>query len=404
MFDPRHPSKINFSIPYFSEGLAAVNGLGYINGAGEVCIQYPLNLGRPFREGRTPVMAQPKGTFGYLDGSGAMAIGPCEWYCSGRSFDDGFALIRPSEASVGLIDSNGMWFVGPTSVDAGWRYCGGWIEKRTESSVVMKNLASGASFRLDGRYHIGRFSDGMCIATIPESVGQLSTFTGFSEDGQRVFSFTSDEDVYNVVGRFHEGLALFDGGTGADFGYLNKNGQIQIPGRYRYAYRFQEGLAPVSPYDTFIDYGWGFINPDGEYVIEPRNEFRGADLFSEGMAAICAWNTGTDDPPTGERHRSERWGYIDRRGEWTIPPVFSYAGPFREGFASVRFRYLKSLNDLYDDEGEFDESECSLGFISKNGTFIWPPKLKDRNILNLIVPSPSGPKGDVPPYLVVVPD
>ncbi|MDB5339125.1 MAG: hypothetical protein JWN70_4744 [Planctomycetaceae bacterium] len=398
------PCDANSYSPCFSEGLAAISEAGYINSRGELSVKWPHHLGLPFQQGLASVRGEVKCTFGYLDPTGAMAIGPCSWNHQGESFDTGFAVIQPTADTVALIDRAGEWAVGPAFRAPGWRYSGGWIEKRAQSKVLMENIVTGVSFQLDESYHLRPFSDGICIATIPESEGALSTFTAINEDGTIAFSRQSWEQFYNLIDDFHGGLALFDGGSEVCFGYINKQGEVQIPDRFRYAYAFQEGLAPVCPYDKSGTPGWGFIDASGDYVIEPRDEFKGADCFSEGMAAVCAWNMSRDDPPRGEYDDFERWGYIDVHGAWTIPPVFSYAGPFREGFASVRFKFVNSHDDLYDSDGELNESHCSRALISQDGTFIWPPKLNGRNIKEVITADPRGPKQNVPPFLVLLRD
>lgn len=66
------------------------------------------------------------------------------------------------------------------------------------------------------------------------------------------------------------------------------------------------------------EYLWGYINKDGEMVIEPR--FHDAWPFHEDRAAVKVdWAR----------------GYIDRTGAWIVEPKYQYAGPFRDGKARV---------------------------------------------------------------------
>lgn len=405
MFSSTSPSENNLVRSYFSEGMAPIVNSGYIDCSGHLSIKWASNLELPFKDGLASVCGSATGTFGYLDRSGAMAIGPFKWFRQGITFDHGFAVVQPKEETVGLIDRVGNWILGPIVKEDGWRYHGGWIERRTKSGVLLDNIVTGVSIQLDVACQPGRFMDGLSIATIAESTSKLSTFTGVRDDGTIAFSITSNSEIYNIVQGFHDGLAVFDSGSGAHFGYMNKNGVVQIPAIYRFAYSFQEGLAPVSPYEAHGVPGWGYINQLGEYQIEPRAEFVGADCFSEGMAAICAWNDGTDFPPKGDDYNGrERWGYIDRAGSWKIPPVFCMAGPFREGYANVHFKYVSRGDSLYDDDGDLNEQDCSLAFISRDGEFIWPPQLAGRNIKDFVVPDPRGTKTEVPPFMVLLPD
>ncbi len=91
-----------------------------------------------------------------------------------------------------------------------------------------------------------------------------------------------------------------------------------------------KGLFPI-----WIDNRHGFINQQGEVVIEPI--FRNLGTFSEGLAP--ARFNGT-------------FGYINTAGIFAIPPVYDYATDFSEGFAQVY-------------------QEGKLFFINKKGERLW---------------------------------
>jgi hypothetical protein len=76
---------------------------------------------------------------------------------------------------------------------------------------------------------------------------------------------------------------------------------------------FSEGLARVRD-----GRGWGFIDKQGNEVIEPR--FQSAGAFSEGLAAVQVEGL---------------WGYIDRSGQMVIEPQYDIANEFSEGLAVV---------------------------------------------------------------------
>ena len=60
-----------------------------------------------------------------------------------------------------------------------------------------------------------------------------------------------------------------------------------------------------------IDGKGGFIDLQGNYVINPQFDL--VYSFSEGLAAVQIgdWNTG-------------KWGFIDRQGNYVINPQFDY--------------------------------------------------------------------------------
>jgi WG repeat protein len=63
---------------------------------------------------------------------------------------------------------------------------------------------------------------------------------------------------------------------------------------------------------------WGYVDPRGRFTIPPR--FDSADPFSEGVAAVKL---------------DGRFGYIDTEGRFVIQPKYFRAGPFKGGFAWV---------------------------------------------------------------------
>ena len=97
---------------------------------------------------------------------------------------------------------------------------------------------------------------------------------------------------------------------------------------------FFEGLAAVE-----VDGLWGFIDKNGEMVIEPR--FRAVGIFSEGLAAFVIDASG--------------WGYMDTSGNVVIKPQFDGANPFDEsGRALVRI-------------GDYETGV--MGYVDRNGVF-----------------------------------
>jgi hypothetical protein len=78
---------------------------------------------------------------------------------------------------------------------------------------------------------------------------------------------------------------------------------------------FSDGLAAASPDGA----RWGFIDKMGNYVIPPRYE--GAREFSQGVAPVQV---------------GDKWGYIDRTGQIVFQSRYDRAYSFAEGFATVR--------------------------------------------------------------------
>lgn len=80
---------------------------------------------------------------------------------------------------------------------------------------------------------------------------------------------------------------------------------------------FRGGLARVSE-----DGKWGYVNRAGEFVIPPR--FDMASEFSEGRGLVEV---------------DKKYGYVDSSGNLVIAPAFLHAHEFSEGLASVNTGY-----------------------------------------------------------------
>ncbi|HBF21822.1 MAG TPA: hypothetical protein DDW81_17110 [Cryomorphaceae bacterium] len=97
------------------------------------------------------------------------------------------------------------------------------------------------------------------------------------------------------------------------YGYINPQGQIVIEPHFLNAGEFSEDLAPARINGLF-----GYINPRGEWAIPPQYEF--AEPFREGVAVIY-----TNGKPF----------YIDRTGHIIFEHNFISLGPFKNGRAMV---------------------------------------------------------------------
>jgi hypothetical protein len=174
------------------------------------------------------------------------------------------------------------------------------------------------------------FSEGLAAVEQNNKFGYIDT------DGHLVI-----RAKYREVGPFREGFAwvmtkkpfnLF--GTGeygmpllARFTYIDRTGkEIRQPFYAEHVRNFSEGLAAVRPGKTFggCSEKVGYLNTKGEWSIKPQ--FDEADDFSEGMAAV---NHGA------ACHAGGTWGYIDKGGKVVLPFKYRLAGEFKNGRACV---------------------------------------------------------------------
>jgi len=117
---------------------------------------------------------------------------------------------------------------------------------------------------------------------------------------------------FAAVGHFHEGLApaMEDG----RWGFIDRNGEWVVEPTYEAVLAGADGRFGVRR-----DGNWGYINSVGRLVIEPQ--YDDAQAFSDGVAAV---------------ESGGRWGYISPLGATAIPFIYDRATPREAGFAFVR--------------------------------------------------------------------
>lgn len=127
---------------------------------------------------------------------------------------------------------------------------------------------------------------------------------------------------------------------GTKVGYIDGTGRVVIPAILPSGGEFHDGLLEIGVYDGV------YVDKFGKKVID-EGLYRGWS-FSEGLAVAAKEDKG-------------KWGYINTKGEWAIPPRFGwsradYVSSFEGGFASI-------------------EVAGRYGYIDHSGDFVIPPKL-----------------------------
>jgi hypothetical protein len=207
------------------------------------------------------------------------------------------------------------------------------------------------------------FSDGLAAVRIDDK-------WGFVDRGGKLV----------IEPRFHESAAFVNGlaavETGEGYGYLRKDGSWQISPRYWVGFAFGQKAALV----TRPDMQEALIDRDGHelYVfapdLEPHGDFvqgllhvtqhfpqvlRNVDGRSLELPLGTFLAAGTDGWRAGligagkliREERTTRYGYLNQKGEWAIPPKFSEVSTFRDGVALVR--ESEDLAGLIDTHGEW---------------------------------------------------
>lgn len=163
----------------------------------------------------------------------------------------------------------------------------------------------------------------------------------------------------DVAGEYSEGLASVE--IDNKIGFINKKGNIVIKPQFepsafgRTSYVFSEGLCKVEK-----DGKEGMINTAGKMVIPNIYNYLGD--FSEGLARFSI--------------DGQKWGFMDRNGDYVFEPIFDYAYAFSHGLAFVNI-----LDNWYiiNTKGEFLDTSIDdlmyivpvsndvFGFVGKEG-------------------------------------
>lgn len=200
--------------------------------------------------------------------------------------------------------------------------------------------------------------------------------------------------------------------SGKKWGYIDREGKIQINPQFEKAYNFIDGVALVLGTDD----KYGYIDEKGKYKINPQ--YKEALPFSEGLACVVSENghpqyidetgkmkfTVTGAEYAGTFHEGlamveikEKWGYINTSGEVKINPQFEDVRDFSEGLAAVKKSEKNEsgkwgfvddegtlvINPQFSNVGDFNEGLCLVsdgkkyGYINKEGKYAINPQFDE---------------------------
>ncbi|NQU99347.1 MAG: WG repeat-containing protein, partial [Parcubacteria group bacterium] len=155
------------------------------------------------------------------------------------------------------------------------------------------------------------------------------------------------------------------------YGYIDINGSIVIPHSFNSAWAFSEGLARA------IDHGKRvYIDKKGKVAIsgknlsnEMRREFDGIRAqylnfgdFHEGLAYV---KFGLE--------RGELYGYINKQGDFVIPPTMLQVNDFNGGLAKVTS--IRPGDNIYRD---VIDRGMSTEYIDRTGKVVFDGNLKKQ--------------------------
>ena len=159
----------------------------------------------------------------------------------------------------------------------------------------------------------------------------LLGLTGFKSDNDKWGYIDKKGNV--VIEPQFDNIELFDWDSGLAVvmvnqkkGYINTQGEFVIPPQFDHARNFSEDLALTFNMvgEGLNDYRpqYAYINKKGEVVINTDDNVTTAMNFNSGLAAVQV--------------DGDKWGYIDKKGDWAIKPQFDEARSFStDGTARV---------------------------------------------------------------------
>ncbi len=102
-------------------------------------------------------------------------------------------------------------------------------------------------------------------------------------------------------------------------GYINSEGKLLLPFKYRYGRNFSDGVARVK---NSRRGKWIFIDKEGRQAVP--GEYDEASSYSNGVASVGL-------------SYGDALIYIDKQGRQVVPGEYDWAGSFHKGLATVSF-------------------------------------------------------------------
>jgi hypothetical protein len=290
--------------------------------------------------------------YGFIDVAGNMVIKP--QYEEVKEFFEGLAAVNVN-GKFGFIDKKGDLVIEPRYK---WVHSG-FSEDRVAVSIGDKDYIiidrSGNEIVHDSHYTciIDYYSEGLCPVKVEDAL----------------WGFVDKSGVMVIKPQFKFANSFSEGLSAVDFegrkGFIDHTGQLQIPNRYKTADSFSEGLALTTVLvekktagltfwrskEENSDKKYGFINKNGDVVIEHRFEY--ARSFSDGLAAVKT---------------KEKWGFVDRLGNMVINANYSFVENFSEGLVGFSLSNSSSKYGYMDKTGRVViEPQFATAFEFKNG-------------------------------------
>lgn len=307
-----------------------------------------------------------KNNWGIINRSGAFVLSPDYLIRSAESEGEGYGT--PRNAYFRVTQDEGPWgfFDVRSGFFSGLKY--EYVEDAYNEGPLVPVLQTRDGVQYLG--YVDRATGGLKVPYQYHTIGGFSSFPEGVEILVPVIDADETLGEAQLVNQDGEVIVLPDGIVPAElanmseglirvmekgtelYGYADSNGNIVIPPAFIWARRFINGQARVA----LTEDHYALIDRAGNVILREEEE-----TFS----VMTLENAGTGKPRYAFQGENELYGYIDTQGRVVIPPQFSEADDFRNGYAEIEFRSGVS-NDRC--EGLIDESGQWVLYPSRNAS------------------------------------
>ncbi len=156
----------------------------------------------------------------------------------------------------------------------------------------------------------------------PEISDQELALYPFQDNNTKLWGFIDEEGKISIEAEFEEASVFRQGLANVkidgNWGLINHLGQIVVKPEYLTIKEFADNKTALV---IDSDFKYFHIDRRGKKVIVPKKEYVSMMPFSEGLAAVEGQN--------------EKWGFVDEEGEEVIETKFEAVGAFSNGIAQV---------------------------------------------------------------------
>lgn len=309
-----------YGLDLFSDG----DLFGYVNEKNEVVIAPQYKGAQPFaKNGLAGVMVD--GKWGYINETNEMVIEP-QYDDVSVFFESGYAGVS-IDGKFALINSTGQ-IIRKTE----YEYAG------VSSTYTVEDTKFGEPSNCNGLVQKSIYEDFGLLRFYDQNTNQCGLMNTLGE----VILAPDYTNIFLPCEFIGEGPGWGDHGTGFImvekeeymYGLVSQTGEIIMEPFESYGIPFGEKELAV----VMIDGKFGYINTDGEIVIEPKYEHAG--LFAaNGLAYVC------------ENSDGGKYGYIDTHGKYVIDVQFDRVDDFCP--LGVAWARQGDKTGLINEEGEF---------------------------------------------------